>query len=201
MELILASHSPRRRELLERMGLTKFQVLVSAEPEALDQTLPPETLAERLAEQKARSVQRQAGEGALIIAADTVVVYNGKVLGKPTCETSARHMLATLSGHRHQVYTGVTVLRGSQCHTEHEMTEVSFRPIRQEEIDAYIATGEPADKAGGYGIQGYGCLFVTGILGDYYNVMGLPVCRLGQMLKRFGVDCLTRLEDAGTKTG
>ena len=99
-------------------------------------------------------------------------------------------MLSTLSGGRHQVYTGVTVLAGDEKHTEYEVTDVTFRELSEQEIEDYVRTGEPMDKAGAYGIQGYGALFIEGIQGDYYNVMGLPVCRLGRMLERVGVNCM-----------
>ncbi|MCD7947838.1 MAG: Maf family protein [Oscillospiraceae bacterium] len=190
MEITLASSSPRRRELLQRMGLHGFRVVASDEPEVLNETLPPEVLVQTLSAQKARAVQGEVGMDDLIIAADTVVVRNGKVLGKPSGAQEAIEMLRSLSAHRHQVYTGVTVLCGERAETEYEMTEVTFRPLRPEEIAAYVQTGEPLDKAGAYGIQGYGAMFVRGIFGDYYNVVGLPICRLSQMLQRFGVDCL-----------
>ena len=136
-------------------------------------------------------MQAQEGKGPIIIAADTVVALDGAVLGKPADELEAFKMLSTLSGCRHQVYTGLTVLRGEEQYTVSEETTVTFRELSAEEIDRYVATGEPMDKAGAYGIQGYGALLVEGIQGDYYNVMGLPVCRLGLLLRRLGVDCLS----------
>lgn len=126
----------------------------------------------------------------LIIAADTVVAVNNRVLGKPRSEEDAARMLSALSGRLNMVYTGVTVALGGERVTEYEITSVRFRPLTQADIVRYIATGEPMDKAGAYGIQGYGCVLVEGISGDYYNVMGLPVCRLARMLARFGVDSL-----------
>ena len=111
-------------------------------------------------------------------------------MGKPADEMDAFKMLSALSGNRHQVYTGLTVIRGEQVVTEHEMTTVTFRELDPEEIEHYIATGEPMDKAGAYGIQGIGALLVSGIDGDYFNVMGLPVYRLGRILAQFGVDVL-----------
>ena len=191
MEIILASRSPRRRELLERvMGVKGFKVLSPDIDERMDRALPPEELVCRISAEKARAAREQAGAGPLIIAADTVVALDGAVLGKPADELDAFKMLSTLSGCRHQVYTGVTVLRGEDCVTEHEATDVTFREISPQEIEAYIKTGEPMDKAGAYGIQGFGALLIEGISGDYYNVMGLPVCRLGRMLSRFGMDCV-----------
>ena len=190
MEIILASQSPRRRELLERMGIREFRVVASAADETADPALSPVELVETLSRRKALTVQAQEGTDAIILAADTVVTLDGAVLGKPADEAAARQMLSALSGRRHQVYTGLTVLRGQEAYTEHEMTEVTFRALSQTEVEAYIATGEPMDKAGAYGIQGYGALLVEGISGDYYNVMGLPVCRLGRILAGMGVDCL-----------
>ena len=190
MDIILASQSPRRRELLERMGLTGFQVISPDVDENLGEELPPAELVSRLSRRKAQAVAAKAGGDALVIAADTVVALEGTILGKPADELAAFRMLSALSGARHQVYTGVTVLRGEEAYTEYEVTDVTFRELSEGEIEDYIRTGEPMDKAGAYGIQGYGALFIEGIQGDYYNVMGLPVCRLGRLLDRLGVHCL-----------
>lgn len=190
MDIILASQSPRRRELLERMGITRFKTLSPDIDERAFDGLPPEELVRRLSAEKAGAVADRVDDGAMIIAADTVVALDGTVLGKPDDELEAFKMLSTLSGVRHQVYTGVTVLLGEERFTEHEVTDVTFRELSEQEIEQYVATGEPMDKAGAYGIQGYGALLIEGISGDYYNVMGLPVCRLGRMLSRFGIDCL-----------
>ena len=195
MELILASRSPRRRELLERMGLRDFRIVTPDIDEHMERQLPPEELVRRISAEKARAVREQAGGDAIVIAADTVVALDGAVLGKPEDDLEAFKMLSTLSGNRHQVYTGLTVLRGEERHTVSEETTVTFRELSSEEIDRYIATGEPMDKAGAYGIQGYGALLVEGIQGDYYNVMGLPVCRLGCLLRQLGVDCLAPGQD------
>ena len=188
MDIILASHSPRRRELLERMGVERFEVCSPDVDENIGD-YPPAELVSRLSRRKAEAVAAQR-EGGVIIAADTVVALDGAVLGKPADELEAFKMLSTLSGGRHQVYTGVTVLAGDEKHTEYEVTDVTFRELSEQEIEDYIRTGEPLDKAGAYGIQGYGALFIEGIQGDYYNVMGLPVCRLGRMLERVGVNCM-----------
>ena len=190
MDIILASQSPRRRELLERMGLAGFRVVSPDVDEHMEEDLPPAQLVCRLSQRKARAVREQVGDEGLIIAADTVVTLDGAVLGKPADELAAFQMLSPLSGVRHQVYAGLTVLRGGEEHTEYEVTDVSFRELTQGEIEDYIRTGEPMDKAGAYGIQGYGALFISGIQGDYYNVMGLPVCRLGQLLETLGVHCM-----------
>ena len=191
MDIILASQSPRRRELLERMGVGDFRIVTPDIDEQMDRDLPPGELVGRISLEKALAVQAQEGKGPIIIAADTVVALDGAVLGKPADELGAFKMLSTLSGCRHQVYTGLTVLRGEEQYTVSEETTVTFRELSAEEIDRYVATGEPMDKAGAYGIQGYGALLVEGIQGDYYNVMGLPVCRLGLLLRRLGVDCLS----------
>ena len=187
VRIILASQSPRRRELLERMGILNFEIIPARGEEVLDPALPPERLVEELSRQKAAEVAAGAAPEALVIAADTVVAVDGRVLGKPE---DAVRMLTALSGREHTVYTGVTVRRGGEEATEHEATSVRFRPLTTEEIRTYVSTGEPMDKAGSYGIQGYGCLLVEGIRGDYFNVVGLPVCRLGRMLARFGVEPL-----------
>ena len=190
MNIILASQSPRRKELLERMGIRDFETISPNVDESVFHGLPPEELVRRLSAEKAAAVAGRAGEDAIVIAADTVVALEGAVLGKPADELDSFKMLSALSGVRHQVYTGVTVCRGGEKQTAHEVTDVTFRELSEEEIEHYIATGEPMDKAGAYGIQGYGALLIQGISGDYYNVMGLPVCRLSGMLARFGVDCL-----------
>ena len=183
MEIILASQSPRRRELLERMGVKNFRIVTPDIDEHMERELPPEELVRRISAEKARAVREQAG-------IDTVVALDWAVLGKPADELEAFKMLSTLSGCRHQVYTGLTVLRGEERHTVSEETTVAFRELSEEEISCYIQTGEPMDKAGAYGIQGFGALLIEGIQGDYYNVMGLPVCRLGGILRQLGVDCL-----------
>ena len=191
-EILLASQSPRRRELLERMGLS-FRVLAPSIDERMDRALEPHRLVETISAEKARAVRALAGEGPVIIAADTVVALDGALLGKPRDREDAVRMLTALQGRRHQVYTGFTVLRGSREITRSEETQVVFRPLTPQEIERYVDTGEPMDKAGAYGIQGYGALLVEGIRGDYFNVMGLPVCALGLALREFGVDCLTYL--------
>lgn len=190
MAIILASQSPRRRQLLEQMGFTDFIVRPAQGEEIADPNLDPGALVEALSRQKALEISVGAASQDLIIAADTVVAVDGQVLGKPHSTQQAHEMLSILSGREHTVYTGVTVCRGEQILTQHEATAVRFRPLTQAEISAYIATGEPMDKAGSYGIQGRGALLVEGISGDYFNVVGLPVCRLGRMLIQFGVDAL-----------
>ena len=190
MSIILASQSPRRRELLGQMGFTDFIVRPAQGEEVADPALTPARLVEALSAQKAAEVAAAAEADDLVIAADTVVAIDGRVLGKPRSTAEAADMLTALSGRAHTVYTGVTVRRGGRVMTRHEATDVRFRPLTADEIAAYIATGEPMDKAGSYGIQGFGALLVEGIAGDYSNVVGLPVCCLGRMLKEFGVDAL-----------
>lgn len=180
--VVLASGSPRRRELLEQMGILDFEVLPAKGEETAPAGLSPEELVKHLALQKAREVFALRG-GATVIGADTVVALEGRILGKPKDAADAAEMLAALSGRSHEVYTGVAVLSGERILTHAERTEVEFRALSAEEIAAYVATGEPLDKAGGYGIQGKACVFIRGIRGDYYNVVGLPVCALHELLK------------------
>ena len=194
MKIILASQSPRRRELLERMGISEFEIIPARGEENIVPGLTPEALVEALSRQKCLEVAAVHRE-ALVIAADTVVAVEGRVLGKPRSKAEAEEMLSLLSGREHRVCTGLSLSQGGRLRTGHEATAVRFRPLTREEIRRYVSTGEPMDKAGAYGIQGYGCLLVEGIVGDYYNVMGLPVCRLGRMLAEFGADPLVALGD------
>ena len=192
MELILASGSPRRRELLDRMGLT-FQVQPSHIEEVFHPNLTPRQEVLALSRQKAEDVAARGNGNAVVLSADTVVVSGGKILGKPKDPEDARAMLTALSGSSHLVLTGVTVMGPKGTETHCEETEVFFRPLSRAEIDAYVQTGEPMDKAGAYGIQGYAALFVEKLVGDYYNVMGLPVCQVGLMLRRAGIPVLGEL--------
>lgn len=196
-KIILASNSPRRRELLGQMGLKDFEVAAPNVDESVEGGLSPAGMVEELSLRKARAAAEKAGPSDLIIAADTVVALDGAVLGKPRDEADAFAMLSALSGREHCVYTGVTVLRGDRADTGHEETAVAFRELAPAEIRGYIATGEPMDKAGAYGIQGVGALLVRGIRGDYCNVVGLPVFRLGRMLAQFGVNLLGSAEPQG----
>ena len=192
MNIILASASPRRRELLERVGITNFTVWAPNVDESVEPGLSPADMVEELSLRKARAAAENFGPEDLIIAADTVVALDGTVLGKPRDKDGAFAMLSALSGREHRVYTGVTVLQGDRAVTQHERTAVTFRELSPAEIRGYIATGEPLDKAGAYGIQGVGALLVSGIRGDYSNVMGLPVFRLGRILSGFGLDLLRK---------
>ena len=180
MQLILASASPRRKELLGLFHVP-FVIRVADIDETMDNTKSPSDEVARVSRLKALAVDCQAED--VVIAADTIVVCEGRVLGKPKSEAEAVCMLQLLSGRDHQVMTGCTVARGDLTVTFTEVTDLHFRSLSQKEIENYVATGEPMDKAGSYGIQGGAALFCQRMVGDYYNVMGLPVCRLGQVLK------------------
>jgi septum formation protein len=185
-EIVLASASPRRREILELTGL-RFRVDTSRYEETLDHTVNPHNLAKRLSLEKARAVAGKYKD-ALIIAADTFIVFRGKLLGKPHTPKEARNMLAMLNGKSHSVITGYTILDtgAGQKITRSVETKVWFKKMSSEEIDAYIATKEPLDKAGAYAIQGRGCVIVKKIEGDYLNVVGLPLFDIAVTLKKFG---------------
>lgn len=192
--IILASASPRRQQLLQRMGLN-FEVRTSFFEEraslAKETTLTPEDLAEKLAEGKAWDVAEKYPD-ALVIAADTVVAADGQILGKPQDEAEAAEMLRFLSGKWHQVHTGLA-LRHHAAEKEAltvETTMVHFRALSGKEIDFYVKSGEPMDKAGAYGIQGLGAVLVDRIEGCFFNVMGLPLTRLTLLLKEFGINLL-----------
>ena len=187
MNVILASASPRRREL---MGLFRipFTVRVADIDETMDPAAAPFDEVARVSRLKALATPR-TGED-VVIAADTIVVCEGRVLGKPHSEEEAVAMLTLLSGRDHQVMTGVTVLMGEKAETVTEVTDIHFRALSEKEIRAYVATGEPMDKAGSYGIQGGAALFCSRMVGDYYNVMGLPVCRLGEILRRMAPELM-----------
>ena len=221
MTLILGSQSPRRRELLERMGLS-FQVLTAEIDETKYATPDPERSVRRICEAKAaavaqalslRSGAEKTEDDALILSSDTIVVLDGRIMGKPHDRAEAQAMLTALSGREHAVYTAFTLLpckvspsgkgRAADADgfnpaaapvTHCEKTYVKFRVLTQDEITAYVATGEPMDKAGAYGIQNLGAMLVESIRGDYFTVMGLPVCRLALALKQFGMDPLLKQE-------
>ena len=180
MQLILASASPRRKELL---GLFRvpFTVRAADIDETMDPAKSPYEEVARVSRLKALAVEREPAD--VVIAADTIVVCEGRVLGKPGSAQEAVEMLQLLSGRDHQVMTGCTVVRDDRAATFTEVTDLHFRSLSRKEIEAYVASGEPMDKAGAYGIQGGAALFCERMSGDYYNVMGLPVCRLGQVLK------------------
>ena len=175
-------------EMLYPAGL---EIIPAVGEEAADPGLPPDELVKALSSNKAAEVAaRCAVPGDVIIGADTIVVLDGKVLGKPKDAADAKRMLRALSGRTHTVYTGVTVRRDGEILRHAERTEVRFRALTDDEIDHYIATGEPLDKAGAYGAQGYASLFVEHLDGDFFNVMGLPLCALGKLLNELGVSLL-----------
>ncbi|MGI4788399.1 MAG: Maf family protein [Janthinobacterium lividum] len=188
LRLVLASASPRRRELLGLLGLL-FEIVASRYDEALISPVgmaPPDYVTQ-LARGKAQEVAGRTAGDALIIGADTTVVLDGQYLNKPLDSADAVRMLRTLSGRTHQVYTGLALIHGTKVLTDFSMTEVTFAPLSDETIAAYVATGEPLDKAGAYGIQGKALSFIPSIQGDYFNVVGLPVFLLGQMLSEFAI--------------
>jgi septum formation protein len=185
VKVVLASGSPRRRQLLELIGIEH-----EVSPSNIDETIRPRETprrhAERLAREKASAVASREPQR-ITVAADTIVVVNRKVLGKPRDEDDARRMLSMLSGREHTVITAVAVARGRKLRSAVEEVRVKFRRLRDDEIDAYIATGEPMDKAGAYGIQGFGATIVECVNGDYFAVMGLPLARLVTLLRDLGV--------------
>ena len=181
MNLILASGSPRRKELLSLFGVP-FTVRAADIDETMDPNKAPFNEVARVSRLKALAVPREKDD--VVVAADTIVVCGGAVLGKPHSREEAIRMLTALSGRDHQVMTGCTVVRGEKAETFTEVTDLHFRPLGEAEIARYVDSGEPMDKAGAYGIQGGAALFCEKIVGDYYNVMGLPVCRLGQVLRK-----------------
>lgn len=188
-KLILASASPRRRELLEQIGAV-FQVCPAKGEEKITKTEPGEA-AEELSREKCLEIFQSFEDNVTVIGADTIVVLDGKILGKPGSADEAVQMLSTLRGRTHQVFTGVTVMSREgekiQTVTFHESTQVSFYPMSDKEIEEYVRDGEPMDKAGAYGIQGKGAVFIREIRGDYNNVVGLPVAKLYQELKNMGI--------------
>ena len=185
--IVLASGSPRRQELLTRIGIRDFTVRVPQVEEWYPQGLTPPEIVSYISREKSQAVPSEEDE--IVITADTMVFLDQQRLGKPKDEADALRMLTELQGRRHTVCTGVTVRQGNCILTESEETGVVFRPASESELRAYIATGEPMDKAGAYGVQGKGALLVERLEGDFFNVMGLPVLRLSRMLLRFGI-CL-----------
>ena len=184
-KIILASQSPRRQQLLRQIGLKDFTIMVPHADERYDAALAPGDIVRSICRKKAEAARSMAADPrALIIAADTMVFLDGLRLGKPRDPQEARDMLAALSGRTHQVCTGVALCRGDALVTEAETTAVTFRPL-----------SECLDKAGAYGVHGMAALFVEGIAGDYFNVMGLPLHRLGRMLEEFGVDLFSSEEE------
>ncbi len=190
MRVILASASPRRRKLIENLKIEYETAAAGCEEVTVPGEHPSDTV-KRLSEAKARWVAERCGADAVVIGADTVVAIDGKILGKPADENEAAEMLRLLSGKTHRVYTGLTVIGGGKTVSEYVETRVKFYDLTDSQIERYIATGEPMDKAGAYGIQKYGSLLVEEICGDYFNVVGLPVGRLDRILRNdFGIEPL-----------
>ncbi len=187
MQLILASQSPRRKELLGLLRLP-FTVQVADIDETMDPGKSPYDEVARIARLKAEAIDRKPDD--VVIAADTIVVCENEVLCKPKDHMDAYRMLRMLSGRDHQVMTGLCVLGGDRISVCTEVTDIHFRDLTDDEIWSYIRTGEPMDKAGAYGIQGYASLFAEKINGDYYNVVGLPVCRLWQILRQIAPELM-----------
>ena len=194
MRFILASASPRRREILENISLD-FEIIADESEEIMIEGEKPYDTVKRLAMQKAKNIAAgiESGENTIVIGADTVVSIDGKILGKPNDEIEAKDMLLTLSGRINTVYTGLAVIEtqsGKEV-SDFVSTGVKFRNLSEKEIENYIRSGEPMDKAGAYGIQKIGGLFVESINGDYFNVVGLPLCRLGEILsEEFGINLI-----------
>ena len=188
-KIILASGSPRRQELLQRIGITDFEVRVPQTDESYPPELTPEEIVAHISRKK--SLALTSGDDEIVITADTMVFLDDKRLGKPVDEADALEMLTALQGRHHTVCTGVTVRQGQRTLTRSASTHVYFRPATRQELVAYIRGGEPMDKAGAYGVQGQGSLLVERIDGDFFNVMGLPVLLLSRMLQEFGVILLS----------
>ncbi|WP_434456848.1 septum formation inhibitor Maf [Stutzerimonas urumqiensis] len=184
--LYLASASPRRAELLQQIGVP-FDIRICPIDETLLPGEQPAAYVERLARAKAKAVLETLTVPACVLGSDTAVVLKGRVLGKPADRDDAIAMLEALSGREHQVFTGVAVLDRTNCQVEVVDTRVRFRRLRRDEIEAYWATGEPCDKAGAYGIQGLGAVFVERIEGSYSGVVGLPLCETARLLEQFGL--------------
>ena len=185
--IVLASGSPRRQELLRNIGVTDFDIRVPQTEETFPAGLSPQQVVAYISREKAEAAAKLCTPEEIVITADTMVFLDEARLGKPADEAEALRMLTALQGRHHTVCTGVTVRQGGRAVTGSEETEVIFRPASEKELLAYIATGEPMDKAGAYGIQGKGSLLVEGIRGDFFNVMGLPLLRLSRMLEQFGI--------------
>lgn len=186
--LVLASQSIRRQEILRHLGL-ELKIIVSDADENITEKLSPEEFTERLSIRKAEAVLPLCDKNDMVIAGDTVVALGDEIFGKPTDRKDAFRMLSALSGTTHKVVSGIAVCYGGKTAVSHEVTEVTFRPLSEAEINAYIDTGEPFDKAGSYGLQDKASVFVEKINGDYFNVVGLPVFRMFRLIKEhFGID-------------
>ena len=188
MGIVLASRSPRRLDILKMIGLNDFRVIPDTSDEEMIPSLSPEQTVCSIALAKAKNVSLLCNEDDIIIAADTLVYLDQRPLGKPVSPEDAMVMLGELSGRCHTVYTGVALLKRGIHITAAEKTDVYFRELLDSEISAYVKTDEPMDKAGAYAAQGRGAVFIERIEGDFFNVIGLPVCRLVKMLGEFGIE-------------
>lgn len=194
-KIILASGSPRRKEILEQAGVD-FEIKASNAEEITDKTNPPE-MVEDLARLKAEEIKKKEEGEFLIISADTLVFLDGSPLGKPKGSEDAYHMLSCLSGRKHEVYTGVAIIIREKGKAEkelvfHQMSRVEVETLSKEQIEAYIASGEPFDKAGAYAIQGKFAVHISGIEGEYNNIVGLPIARIYHELLKEGIDILKK---------
>ena len=190
MKIILASKSPRRKEILETMGVS-FEIDVADVDESVEESFSPVEAVCEISKRKAGKVAERHGKDEIVVSADTVVVIDGKIIGKPRDTEDAFSILKNLSGKTHEVYTGFTVCGNGKTKTDFEVTKVHFKELCDDDIRRYIATGEPMDKAGAYGIQQKGNLFVDYIHGDYYNVVGFPISKICVTIKElFGINIL-----------
>lgn len=196
IDIILASKSPRRRELLRFLGIDKFIVVPpEADEEIKEGSTPVDTVC-NISREKAAEIYLKHPDS-LVIAADTMVFLGDSALGKPSDEDEARRMLTMLSGNKHTVITGVTVICGGKELTKSESTDVYFKELSSDEIDDYVSTNEPMDKAGAYGAQGLGSVFIKRIDGDFYNVVGLPLFKLNEILSEMGISIFKLIKDRG----
>ena len=191
--IVLASKSPRRAELMQQIGLP-FTVCPADVDESVSPKLSPAKAVAEISRRKALAVRQMRDAGEIIVACDTVVALDDRIFGKPHTAEEAEAMLRVLSGRTHAVYSGLTVCRGTVVTSAVERTDVTFRTLSTTEISAYVKSGEPMDKAGAYGIQGLGAVLVERIAGDYFNVVGLPLCRLTQMLSSLGIQVLKSVD-------
>ena len=191
--IILASKSPRRAELMQQIGLP-FTVCPADADESVTPELSPAEAVAEISKRKALAVRKMRDAGDVIFACDTVVALDHRIFGKPHTAEEAEAMLHLLSGRTHSVFSGLTVCCGTAVTSAVECTDVTFRTLSDAEITAYVKSGEPMDKAGAYGIQGLGAVLVERIAGDYFNVVGLPLCRLAQMLCPFGIRILKSVD-------
>ena len=189
--IVLASGSPRRQELLQNIGITEFDIRVPRTEENFPAGLTPQQVVAYISREKADAASKLCTPEEIVITADTMVFLDDKRLGKPADADDALRMLKALVGRRHTVCTGVTLRQGERMLTKSAATDVYFRPAAEAELRAYIAGGEPMDKAGAYGVQGQGALLVERIDGDFFNVMGLPVLLVSRMLQEFGITLLS----------